>query len=198
VAWGFAKPNVSGNFRSKQLRAKEGCQVCVNLLCEVGPLIEHSNQNPFNLKVRVSLTADLADRFDQLRNALKREILALDRDQDAMGRNESVNGQDIHRWRAIDQDEIVVAYNGAEQFAETTLPPIDLGEFQGEPHEFAPGRRQKQRFHLRRKKDGRNRLAERQGMIRRVFVCIPVQSQSRGRVSLRIEIHKECAHLGRS
>ncbi len=68
----------------------------MNLLCEVGPLIEHGNQDPFNFKVRVSLTADLADRFDQLRNALECEILTLDRDQDAIGRDKGVDGQDIH------------------------------------------------------------------------------------------------------
>ena len=73
----------------------------MNLLCEVGPLIEHRDQDPFNLEIRVSLTADLADRFDQLRNALESEILALYGDQDAIGSDEGVDGQQIHRRRTV-------------------------------------------------------------------------------------------------
>ena len=68
----------------------------MNLLREIRPLIEHRDQNPFYFQVRVSLTADLADRFDQLRNTLEREILALNGDQDAIGRDECVDGQKVH------------------------------------------------------------------------------------------------------
>ena len=169
----------------------------MNLLCEVGPLIEHGDQNPFNLEIRVSLTADLADRFDQLRNALESEILALYGDQDAIGSDEGVDGQQIHRRRTINQNEIVIICNGAEQLAEPPLPPLHLGQLERETHQFAARGCQKQRFHFSRQKDGRNRFAKRQRMIRRVFVCIPTHSQSRGRVSLRIEIYKECAHFSR-
>jgi len=102
----------------------------VNLLREVGSLIEHGDQNPFNFKVRVSLATNLADRFDQLRNALKCKIFALNGDQDAVGRDEGVDGQEIHGWRAIDQNEVVVIYHGAEQVAEPPLSPIHLGQFQ--------------------------------------------------------------------
>ena len=106
----------------------------MNLLGEVGPFIEHRDQNPFNLESRVSLKSDLADRFDQFRNALEREILALYGYQDTICRDESIYGQQIHRWRAIDQNEVKVICDGAEQFAEPLLSPVDLGQLQGETH----------------------------------------------------------------
>ena len=126
----------------------------MNFLREVGSLIEHGDQHPFNLKIRVTLTADLADRFDQLGNALEREILALDGDQYAVGCDQGVNSQEVHRWRAIDQNEIVIICNGLEQCAEPTLSPIHLGQLQRKTNEFAACGCEKQRFDLGRQQDG--------------------------------------------
>ncbi len=101
----------------------------MNLLREVGSLIEHGNQDPFDFKVRIPLTTDLADRLDELGDTLQGKILALDGDQNAVGRHEGVYGQQIHSRRAIDQNEIVIICDRMKQITESTISALFLGKF---------------------------------------------------------------------
>ena len=59
--------------------------------------------------------ADPLDRVEQLRQPLERVVLALDRDEDAVGGRERVHGQRAERRRAVEEDEGVVLARGRER-----------------------------------------------------------------------------------
>src|SRR5688572_9722896 len=61
MARSLSKPNVARYYRSKNLFPKEGLEICHDLVGEIGPLIEHSEQDPLNLQAGVRGLANLID-----------------------------------------------------------------------------------------------------------------------------------------
>src|SRR5947209_1348478 len=57
------------------------------------PLVEHRRQDALNRDVRVEVLADHRQRVLELDEAAQREVLALDGDDDALGRDERVDRQ---------------------------------------------------------------------------------------------------------
>jgi hypothetical protein len=64
----------------------------------------------------------------ELRNALEREEFALDGDQDGVGGEEGVQGEEIEGWGAIDQDEVVIVANRGDAFAEAEFARLEADQ----------------------------------------------------------------------
>src|SRR5262245_12133465 len=77
----LSQPNVARNDCRKYLLSEKCLQILPHLIRQIGTLIEHGQEHALDLQIRVSKSADLPDRLDQLRYALQRKVLTLDRDQ---------------------------------------------------------------------------------------------------------------------
>ena len=64
---------------------------------------------PWMREIRIERALDLLDRLQQLAEALEGEELALQRHQDRMRGRHGVDGQEVQRRRAVDQDIGIVS-----------------------------------------------------------------------------------------
>jgi hypothetical protein len=94
---------------------KTACPRCAHLRGDIGrergPAVVHRQQHAGQAQARVEVVADEIDRREQLAQALQRVVLALDRNEHAVGRGERVDGEQSDRGRAVEQDVVIsVAY----------------------------------------------------------------------------------------
>ncbi|KAG0759602.1 hypothetical protein G6F57_016170 [Rhizopus arrhizus] len=140
---------------------------------------------------------DALDGVDQIGQAFQREVLALHRDDDAVGGGQSVERQQGQRRRAIDQHEIVLAGNGVQRglqlaFALVHLHKIDLGAGQlavGGQDVIAAGFR----LHAGLLDGG---LAD-QHLVQVRFQRILVDAATHRGVALRVQVHQQHALIVR-
>ena len=78
------------------------------------------------LRSRLRLAWNLLDGVDQVGEALERIVLALHRNDHAMRRAQTVQGQHRQRWRAVDEHEIVAIRDLSQSIAQAILAPIEL------------------------------------------------------------------------
>jgi hypothetical protein len=98
--------HVSGDDGPEHLFLEVAGHLAHHLVGQVGPLVEHGEQDSADLQGGVQPGLDLADRLDQEAQALKGEILALERDQDEFGRHEPVYREDAQGRGTIDKDVV--------------------------------------------------------------------------------------------
>jgi hypothetical protein len=71
------------------------------------PAVEHRRQQAAHPEVRVQQAPDVGDRVEELADAAVAEHLALDRDDDLVGRGQRVDRQQPEGRRAVQQDDVV-------------------------------------------------------------------------------------------
>src|SRR6185295_14610949 len=103
MTWRLRQPHISRDDGGEYLRTQKASQIRHHLCRQVGSLVEHCQKEPFDHKVRVYCPADSHQRIPQLRDALKGEVFALDRNQNRIGRSKSVQREKPKARRAIDQ-----------------------------------------------------------------------------------------------
>ena len=86
------------------------------------------------------LTHEL-DRRQQLAEAFERVVLALERDEDAVGGRQGIDREQAERGRAVQQDEVVGSLDGLQDPLELAFAPGDGDELHLRTGE-APARRQ--------------------------------------------------------
>src|SRR4030095_107719 len=104
VTWGLPKANIPRNDRRQDLVAKECLKIRHYLVGKIRSFVEHRQKDALELQSRVGSLANLLDRCRQFRNALEREIFALDGNEHAVRRDQGVNRENVQRRRAIDKD----------------------------------------------------------------------------------------------
>src|SRR6267378_3380995 len=76
-AWRLSQPDVARHNRPIQPVLEKGLDVGDDLAGQIGPLVEHGEQDAVELEVRVERGADPVERLDQFRDSLERQVLAL-------------------------------------------------------------------------------------------------------------------------
>src|SRR4029079_7406365 len=102
----LTEPYISRNDGRKDFVSEDFPQITHHLIGQVCSLIKHRQQNAFNLKGRIPNSPDLLNRLHQFGNPLQRKIFTLNRDKEALCSYESIDRQDIERWRTVNQDEV--------------------------------------------------------------------------------------------
>ena len=69
----------------------------------------HGEDDPVHLEARVRAGAHELDRLQHVGEPLERVVLALERDDDALRRDEPVQREEPERGRAVDDDVLVLA-----------------------------------------------------------------------------------------
>ena len=104
---------VRNTFSLKNWRTSVG-----DLLSEIRALVEHRQQDAFDVERRVERGADAAHRADEIGEPFEREVFAVQRNQHGVGGDERVQRQQAERRRTVDEDVVeVVAHRRDEQRA---------------------------------------------------------------------------------
>ena len=115
---GFGQADAAGNDGFEDLVFEELPQVGGDLAGEVGPVVEHREQNAFDFERMVEGLADAVDGVHEFGDAFEGEEFALDGDEDGIGGDQGVEGEEVEGRRAIDEDEVVIVADFGEAFAE--------------------------------------------------------------------------------
>jgi hypothetical protein len=84
--------------------------------------VVHGEDDPTDPELRVQVGADQLDVAKQLSQAFERVVLALDRDQELVGRGEGVHGEQPERRRTVNEDRVVLVVDRFERTAKPGLP----------------------------------------------------------------------------
>ena len=116
VGWRLGDTDIPRNDCLVHFAAHELAHVGDNLIGEIVARIVHGQHDAVDRQCRVERALDLFDRLQKLRQAFKREELALQRHQNGIGGRHRIDREQIERRRTIDQDvgEIVIARSAVE------------------------------------------------------------------------------------
>jgi hypothetical protein len=90
MTWSFRQTDISWNYGRENLRAEEAAKVGGNLTRKRGALVVHGEQDTFDAERGIQRAANAHQRIKQFGNAFERVILALDRNEDGVARDERV------------------------------------------------------------------------------------------------------------
>ena len=124
VTRGFCQADVAGDSGGEELVLEELAEVGGDLLGEVGTVIDHGEDDAFKAERRVEGLGDAVEGADELGDAFKGEVLGLHGDEEAIGGDEGIEGEQIEGGRAVEQDERVVGADGREGVAQAELSAI--------------------------------------------------------------------------
>ena len=151
------------------------------------------NTTPYHVQAGVQAAADPGQRGHQVCQPLERKVFAMQRDQDCIGGNQRIQGQQPERWWRIDEDEVVAVPQPGEEMAQAVLALLQGDQLHLRSGEVTIGRNEVEQVHRRLK---HWQLAvSKQGLIHRVlrpcFLAEPT-----GEVPLRVHVDDEDALVG--
>ena len=135
----LGQPDIAGNDGAKHLVAEMLLKLRRNLLRQGHARIEHDPQQPDDLEIAVQIGVNFLDGRHQIRQALKREVLALHWDHHAMGGAQGVQGQQRQCWRGIDQYEVVLVVDRRQRVLQASLALLEIDQVDFSAGEFAVG-----------------------------------------------------------
>ena len=124
----LAQPDVAGYHGLVNLVAEELANVAAHLLAEIRALVVHREQHAFDAKGGIERNAYAFDRRHQLGDPLEREVLAIERNQDGVGRDETVERQQAERRRRVDEDVLKFRAQALEQPPKPMLARFERDE----------------------------------------------------------------------
>src|SRR3989304_713904 len=110
-----------------------------HLFRKIVPAVIHGEKHAFYDESRIQVLFDKLDGVHESGQALERVILALNRDQHAVGRGQRVNGKQSERRRAVNEDVFIIIANALNRFLEYPLPGDHLDELYFNSHQVYPG-----------------------------------------------------------
>ena len=108
----FGEADTAGDYGFEDLGAEELAKVGRDLSGQVGAFVVHGEENALNGERVVEGIANAVYGVHESGNAFKGEELALNGDEDGIGCDEGVQGQEIEGGGAVDQNELVLVANG--------------------------------------------------------------------------------------
>ncbi len=123
MARGLGEADVARNDGPENLATEMVEQLTRNLLVEIASWVVHGAQKPFDDEPRVDTRAHPFDRGAKSAQTFKGVVFTLDRDENAVGRDERVEGQNVQARGAIDQDPREPFAQGCQRLGEPPLGP---------------------------------------------------------------------------
>jgi len=132
----LGKPDAAGDYRVKNVATKKFLEVVCNLAGEVGPVIEHCEQNSFQSQAVLERVADSINRVHELGDSLEGEELALDGHENGVGGDQRVEREQVQGRRTVDQYVREQFANVRNSVSQAKFPGSDLDKFEVGPHEI--------------------------------------------------------------
>ena len=108
VAGRLSQANVARNHGAIEPLAEVLAQGLGHLLGQVGAVVVHGEQNAFDGDVGIEGGADAFESGDELGDAFEGEVLGLHGNDEGVGGGEDVEGEQVERRRAIQDDQVEV------------------------------------------------------------------------------------------
>lgn len=144
----LSQTNVPRYNSFKYLRAKKAAKISGNLLRKARSIIVHRQQDAFDRKRRIDRSPQTHQRIEQFRHSLKRQVFALNRHQDRVGRSKRVQSQQVQRRWAIDQDKLVFVADAFDQGFQPVLALLRIDKLDRGSSKILIRRDQVQKFDL--------------------------------------------------
>ncbi len=139
MAWSFCQSYVTRDEGLKHLVPEEPLQVIPNLVGEICPLIVHGQKYPFDRQSRIVGATDSHERVEELGNAFQSKILALDGDENGVGSDERVEGEEIEGWGAVEDDIAKLVVNRLKLFREQVFTMVVVDKLNRRSNHVAVG-----------------------------------------------------------
>ena len=110
----FREGDVPWDHSHEGVLIEEASDLSDDLVAERGFRVVHGHEEALNLESRVVIVLDTVNGAEHRGHCFHGEELALYWDYDACRNNKGIERKDAKRWRAIDDDEIVVAFEVAK------------------------------------------------------------------------------------
>jgi hypothetical protein len=143
---GFAEANIAGDLDGRDFFAEIALDVFGDLLGKFVAGVDHCEDDFGDLDVGVDAFADDLDGFGELGEAFEGIEFALQGDDDAIAGCEDVDGEDSETWGGINQDKVVVGFDGGNGVAEDHFfadgieeDGFGAGEIEGSGDDFEAG-----------------------------------------------------------
>ena len=115
---GFAEADIAGNLDGGDFFAEIALNIFGDLLGEFVAGVDHGEDDLGDLDLRIDAFANDFDGFGELGEAFEGVEFALEGDDNAVAGGEDVDGKDSEARRGVDQDEVVVRFDGGYGIAE--------------------------------------------------------------------------------
>jgi hypothetical protein len=142
VTGSFGETNGSGDDGAEDLLSEMGAEVLTDLLAEAGAGVVHRQNNSENCKGGIVISLfDSLDQAENLSHSFEGKVLALDRNEDFVGGDESTGHEEADAGWAIEDDEIEsgIVAEGSEGIADTEKGVLDSGELHFCPRQIHLG-----------------------------------------------------------
>jgi len=124
----FSQADIAGNRCPENQTAVKTPQVRGHGGREVRSLVVHGEQQAFDFQKGIHGAPKPRQGVEELRNALKRVILALDGDQQRISGGQRVERQKVQCRRAIEQNIVVVILDWRDGFPQEDLAAVGVNE----------------------------------------------------------------------
>ena len=108
--------------------AEEGLELAGDSLGEVGAVVEHGEDDAFDEEAGVEGLADALDGVEQFADAFQGEVLGLHGDEDGVGGDQGVEGEQVERGRTVEDDDLELVANGLQGVAEAVLAEFGVDQ----------------------------------------------------------------------
>ena len=131
VARRLGQAHVARDHGLIDLFAEELAHFVHDLIGQLRAAVVHGHDDALHGQRRVQALVAHFDAAHEVGNALERVVFALHRDEHAVGRDECVDCQQLERWGAVDEDEVVIALHCGERGFHDVFPLLGAHELDG-------------------------------------------------------------------
>src|SRR5581483_11027070 len=192
VARRFGEADVARDDGAQQLVAEMLDELRRDVVAEIVANVVHRAQQAFDFEVRIEARTHRLDRVEQARKTFEREIFALDRDQHAVCRRQRVDGQEMQRGRAIDEDGLIAVAELGQMLLEARFAREHVHELELGCGQVAVAGQQIETGLGRHDRAFDRRLVEQHFATARLDAAL-VQARGHGRIALWIEVDEQDA-----
>ena len=163
----------------------------VDLVGEAQAAVVHGQEEAFYLEARVHARLHYLDGVEQFADAFEGEVLALYGYDDAVGCRQGVDRDESEAGAAVDEDVVVVLYDGGKQFLHDALLVLEVQQFYLSSDEVDVGGHDVEPFDVGGIDDVADVNLSEQGVVDGVFYLADVHSHAAGGIGLRVGIHEQ-------
>ena len=120
---------------------------------QVGALVVHGEQDSVQFEPLVERRPDPVEGLHEFRDTFERQVLALHRNQDSVGRSQGVDRQETEGRGTVDEHVLEPFAHRRERFLEAELATRNIDELDFDPDQVPAGRRDRKELELRAEED---------------------------------------------